>query len=100
MTQLTHVEMQDRLSWCSGLVHSPVWRQSLRSTQRLPVMGLAARATWISHGISHGNMVESGTLRGRGTVPGFDGGTEGMRMLPDDQVHPLEQEPGMESRMR
>jgi hypothetical protein len=31
-------------------------------------MGLAARATWISHGISHGNMVENLTLRGRETV--------------------------------
>ncbi len=43
MTQLTHVEMQDRLSWCDGLVHPPVWRRSLHSTQRLPVMGLAAK---------------------------------------------------------
>jgi RNA-directed DNA polymerase len=31
-------------------------------------MGLAARATWISHGISHGNMDESPKLRGRETV--------------------------------
>lgn len=90
MTQLTHVEMQDRLSWCSGSVHSPVWRQSLHSTQRLPVMGLAASFGWISQRISRGNMDESGTLRGRETVPGFDVGTEGMRMLPVDQVQPLE----------
>jgi len=31
-------------------------------------MGLAARAIWISHGIRHGNMLESQKLRGRETV--------------------------------
>jgi hypothetical protein len=72
MTQLNSTEMRDRLRWWGGLVHSPVWRRSLRSTQRLPVMGLAASASWISQRISCGNMVESETLRGRETVLGFD----------------------------
>jgi retron-type reverse transcriptase len=68
MTQLTHVEMQDCLSRYADLVQPPVWQRSLHSTQRLPVMGLAARATWISHGIRHGNMDESPKLRGSETV--------------------------------
>ena len=72
MSQLTHAEMRDRLSWWTCAVTSPVWRRSLRCTQRLPVMGLAASESWISHHISRGNMCESGTLRGRETVLGFD----------------------------
>src|SRR5712691_1215633 len=60
--------MQDRLSWYGSSVSLPVWRRSLYSTQRLPVMGLAASARWISQGIRRGNMVESQTLRGRETV--------------------------------
>ena len=42
MTQLNSTEMQDRLSWWNASVHPPVWRRSPNSTQRLPVMGLAA----------------------------------------------------------
>jgi hypothetical protein len=68
MTQLTHVELQDCLSWCSALVQTPVWQRSLHSTQRLPVMGLAARGLWISQGIRRGNTTESQKLRGRKTV--------------------------------
>jgi hypothetical protein len=68
MTQLTHAEMRDCLSWCSALVQTPVWQQSLHKTQRLPVMGLAASTCWISQGISYGNIDESPMLRGRETV--------------------------------
>ena len=46
----------------------PVRRRNSHSTQRLPVMGLAARAIWINQGIRHGNVVESQQLRGRETV--------------------------------
>jgi len=74
------------LSWWLDLVQPPVWRQSLRSTQRLPVMGLAVRATWISHGISHGNMDESLKLRGRETVLVSQTEREVMRMLTMNQV--------------
>jgi hypothetical protein len=42
--KLNHVEMQDCLSWCTDLVQSPVWQRSPNSTQRLPVMGLAAKS--------------------------------------------------------
>jgi hypothetical protein len=68
MSQLTNAKMQDRLSWYGSLVYLPVWRRSLYSTQRLPVMGLAARILWISQGIRRGNTVESQPLRGRETV--------------------------------
>ena len=68
MTQLTHVEMQDCLSRYSASVQIPVWQRSLRSTQRLPVMGLAVSLRWISQGISCGNTNESPMLRGRETV--------------------------------
>ena len=68
MTQLTHAEMQDCLSWCAASVQPPVWQRSLHSTQRLPVMGLAASTSWISQGISRGNTDESPMLRGRETV--------------------------------
>jgi hypothetical protein len=68
MTQLNHVEMQDCLSWWRGSVLSPVWQRSFHSTQCLPVMGLAARAIWISQGISSGNTDENQTLRGRETI--------------------------------
>jgi hypothetical protein len=68
MTQLNHTEPQDRLSWCDGSVHPPVWRRSLHCTQRLPVTGLAASARWISRGIRRGNTTESQKLRGRETV--------------------------------
>src|SRR5207249_2091472 len=64
MSQLTNAKMQDCLSWWNDLVHPPVWQRSLNSTQRLPVMGLAARTIWISQGIRRGNTVESQTLRG------------------------------------
>jgi hypothetical protein len=81
MSQLNHVEMQDRLSWCVCSVSTPVWRRSLYSTQRLPVMGLAARTLWISQSIRRGNTFESQTLRGRETVPGIEVEMEVMRML-------------------
>ena len=68
MSQLTNAKMQDRLSWYGSSVYLPVWRRSLYSTQRLPVMGLAAKTRWISQGIRHGNMVEGQKLRGRETV--------------------------------
>jgi hypothetical protein len=68
MTQLNHTEMRDRLSWWSASVHPPVWRRSLHSTQRLPVMGLAAGTRRISRGIRRGNTTESQKLRGRETV--------------------------------
>jgi len=68
MTQLNHVEMQDCLSRYAEAVQLPVWQRSLHSTQRLPVMGLAARVSWISQGTRHGNALENQTLRGRETV--------------------------------
>ena len=82
MTQLNHVETQDRLSWWTCLVIPPVWRRSLHSTQRLSVMGLAARTLWISQRISSGNTGENWKLRGRETVSGIEVEMEGMRMLP------------------
>ena len=77
MTQLNHAEMQDCLRWWYGSVQSPVWQRSLHSTQRLPVMGLAARVFWISQRISSGNTDESESLRGRETVLGFHAGKVG-----------------------
>jgi hypothetical protein len=68
LTQLTHEETQDCLSWCSASVRTPVWQQSPHCTQRLPVMGLAASLRWISQGIRRGNTDESQKPRGRGTV--------------------------------
>ena len=40
----------------------------LHNTQRLPVMGLAARIIWINQGIRRGKMLESQQLRERETV--------------------------------
>jgi hypothetical protein len=77
MVQLTHAERQDCLSWWYGSVQPPVWQRSLHSTQRLPVMGLAASIHWISQRISRGNTDESESLRGRETVLGFHAGKGG-----------------------
>jgi hypothetical protein len=82
MAPLTHAERQDCLSWWYGSVQPPVWQRSLHSTQRLPVMGLAASKSWISQGISCGNTDESPILRGRGTVlEALDINCKDMRML-------------------
>ena len=82
MTQLNSTEMQDRLSWWNASVHPPVWRRSPNSTQRLPVMGLAASKSWISQGISCGNPDESPILRERETVlEAFNINCKDMRML-------------------
>jgi hypothetical protein len=77
MAQLTHAERQDYLSWCFASMRPPVGQRSLHSTQRLPVMGLAASIHWISQRISSGNTDESESRRGRETVLGFHAGKVG-----------------------
>jgi len=67
-TYLSHAETQDCLSRIGCSVNQPVWQRSLHSTQRLPVMGLAARGAWTSQGISRSNTCESQTLGGRETA--------------------------------
>jgi hypothetical protein len=62
-------------------------------------MGLAARKSWISQGISGSNTVESWTLRGRETVLGFHAENEVMRMLTIEK-YASGTAPRMESRVR
>ena len=42
-TERNHAAMQDRLRGWNSAVFSPVWRRSPHRTQRLPVMGCAAK---------------------------------------------------------
>ena len=62
-------------------------------------MGLAARSSWISQGISCGNTDESPTLRERETVLRFHAEKEVMRMLTVEK-YASGTELGMESRVR
>ena len=61
----------------------------------LPVMGVAARAIWISQRLRRGNTVKSEKLRGRETVLGFYAGkSRACECGPLEKVQPLELDQG------